>query len=90
MARNRSLPVKSRTGFLSHRECMEEEYEYANELVKQGAKNPRQVPKFTIILERFSHAIEKNIYIDAHAIRANLNEISLSTEGYQSLKTLTL
>ena len=40
MARNRSLPVKSRTGFLSHRECMEEEYEYANELVK---KNPRPV-----------------------------------------------
>ena len=60
MARNRSLPVKSRTGFLSHRECMEEEYEYANELVKQGVKNPRQVPKFTIIHERFSHAIEKN------------------------------
>ena len=57
MATNRSLPVKSRTGFLSHRECMEEEYEYANELVKQ---NPRQVPKFTIIHERFSHAIEKN------------------------------
>ena len=36
MARNRSLPVKH----CSHRECMEEEYEYANELVK---KNPRQV-----------------------------------------------
>ena len=30
---------------------MEEEYEYANELVKQGVKNPRQ-PKFTIIHER--------------------------------------
>ena len=38
---------------------LEEEYEYANKLVKQGVKNPRQVPKFTIIHERFSHAIEK-------------------------------
>ena len=40
---------------------MEEEYEYANELVKHEVKNPRQVPKFTIIHERFSHSIgEKN------------------------------
>ena len=58
MVTNRSLPVKSRTGFLSHRECMEEEYEYANKFVKQGVKNPRQVPKFTINHERYSHAIE--------------------------------
>ena len=35
---------------------MEEEHEYANELLKQGVKNPRKVPKFTIIHERFSHA----------------------------------
>ena len=59
MVRSRSLPVKSRTGFLSDTECMEEEYEYANELVKKGVKNPRQVPRFTIIHQRFSHAIEK-------------------------------
>ena len=58
MARNRSLPVKSRTA-RQHRECIEEEYEYANELIKQGVKNPRQVQKFTVINERFSHAIEK-------------------------------
>ena len=53
-------PGEVHTGFLSHRECIEDEYEYANKLVKQGVKNPRQVPKFTIIHERFSHAIEKN------------------------------
>lgn len=32
------LQVKSCTCFLSHMECMEEEYEYANKFVKQGVK----------------------------------------------------
>ena len=35
---------------------MDEECEYSNELVKQGVKNPRKVPKFNIIQERFSNA----------------------------------
>ena len=39
---------------------MEEEYEYANELVKQGLKHPRKIPKITIIHERSSHEIKKN------------------------------
>ena len=34
---------------------------YANEFGKQGRKNPRNIPKFTINHERFSYAIEKNI-----------------------------
>ena len=68
MDTDRSLLVKSRTGFLSHRDCMDEEYEYANKLVKQGVKHPRKVPKFTIIHERFN--------TDAHAIRANLLRFS--------------
>ena len=41
-------PGKSRIGFHSHRECMEETHEYANELGKQGRKNPRKIPKFSI------------------------------------------
>ena len=49
METDRSLLVKSRTGFLSHRDCMEEEY--ANELVKQGVKNPRNIPKLTSVIE---------------------------------------
>ena len=61
METDRSLLGESRTSFLSHRECMEEEYEYANEFGKQGRKNPRNIPKFTINHERFSCAIEKNI-----------------------------
>ena len=63
METNRSLPVKTRTGFFSHGECMEEEYEYANELVKQGEKNPRKVPKCTSVLAKEN--------IDAHAIWAD-------------------
>ena len=35
-------PGKSRIGFYSHGECMEETHEYANELGKQGGKNPRK------------------------------------------------
>ena len=54
-------PGKSRIGFYSHRECMEETHEYANELGKQGWKNPRKIPKFSINHERFSRTIEKNI-----------------------------
>ena len=40
---------------------MEEDYEYANELEKQGGKNPRKLPKFSINHERFSRTIEKNL-----------------------------
>ena len=54
-------PGKSRIGFYSHRECMEKTHEYANELGKQGGKNPRKIPKFSINHERFSRTIEKNI-----------------------------
>ena len=38
---------------------MEETHEYANELGKQGGKNPRKIPKFSINHERFSRNIEK-------------------------------
>ena len=55
------VPGKSRIDFDSLRECMEETHEYANELGKQGRKNPRKIPKFSINNERFSHTIEKNI-----------------------------
>ena len=51
-------PGKSRIDFYSHRECMEETHEYANELGKQGGKNPRKIPKFSINHERFSRTIE--------------------------------
>ena len=54
-------PGKSCIDFHSHRECMEEDYEYANELEKQGGKNPRKIPKFSIYHKRFSCTIEKNI-----------------------------
>ena len=59
MGANRSLPGKSRIDFHSHRECMEENHEYANELEKQGGKNPRKIPKFSINHEHFSRTIEK-------------------------------
>ena len=52
-------PRKSRIGFHSHRECMEEAHEYANKLGKQGGKNPRKIPKFSINHERFSCTIKK-------------------------------
>ena len=61
MEANRSLLAKSRIDFHSHRECMEENHEYANELGKQGGKNPRKIPKFSINHERFSRTIEKKI-----------------------------
>ena len=61
MEANRSLLAKSRIDFHSHRECMEENHEYANELGKQGGKNPRKIPKFSINHERFSRLIEKKI-----------------------------
>ena len=54
-------PGKSRIGFYSHRECMEETHEYANELGKQGRKNPRKIPKFSINHERSSRTIGKKI-----------------------------
>ena len=54
METDRSLLGESRTSFLSHRECIEEEYEYANKFEKQGKKNPRNnIPKFTINHQRF-------------------------------------
>ena len=61
MGANRSLLAKSRIDFHSHRECMEKNHEYANELGKQGGKNPRKIPKFSINHERFSRTIEKKI-----------------------------
>ena len=59
MGVNRSLLAKSRIDFHSHRECMEEDHEYANELGKQGGKNLRKIPKFSINHEHFSRTIEK-------------------------------
>ena len=38
---------------------MKETRAYANELGKQGGKNPRKIPKFSINHERFSRTIEK-------------------------------
>ena len=38
METDRSLPGESRTSFLSNRECMEEEYEYANKLENKVGK----------------------------------------------------
>ena len=55
-------PGKSRIGFHSHRECMEKAHEYANELGKQGGKNPRKIPKFSINHER------KTCYVKIHFI----------------------
>ena len=48
---------------------MEEEYEYANEFGKQGRKNPRNIPKYSVYInhERFSRAIEKISETYAHA-----------------------
>ena len=54
-------PGKLRIDFHSHRECMEEDYEYANELGKQGGKNQRKIPKLSIYHERFSRTIKKNL-----------------------------
>ena len=45
------------TFFNSLRECIEETHEYANEQGKQGGKNPRKIPKFSINHE---HTNEKN------------------------------
>ena len=52
-------PGKLGIGFHSHRECMEEAYEYANKLGKQGGENPRKIPKFFINHECFSRTIKK-------------------------------
>ena len=52
-------PGKLRIGFYSHREYMEETHEYANKLGKQGGKNPRKIPKFSINHKHFSRTIEK-------------------------------
>ena len=43
-------PGKSRIGFHSHRECMEDAHEYANKLGKQGGENTK---------ERFSRTTSK-------------------------------
>ena len=51
-------PGKSHNGFYSH---MEETHEYAKKLGKQGGKNPKKIPKFSINHERFSRTIEKNL-----------------------------
>ena len=59
MEANRLFLAKSRIDFHSHRECMEEDYEYANELGKQGGKNPRKIPKFSINHERVSVLLKK-------------------------------
>ena len=67
MEMDRSLLGESRTSFLSHRECIEEEYEYANKFRKQGRKNPKNIPKFTINPHRFCYAIEKISETYAHA-----------------------
>ena len=40
---------------------MEETHEYANELGKQGRKNLRKIPKFSINHECSSRTIEKKI-----------------------------
>ena len=57
MVTDRSLLGESRTNFLSHRECIEVKYEYANEFGKQGCKNPRNIP---------AHISEK--YADAQSL----------------------
>ena len=59
METDRSLLGESRTSFLFHRECIEEEYENANKFGKQGRKNQNNIPKFTINHQRFCCAIEK-------------------------------
>ena len=74
METDHSLLGESRTSFHSHRECIEEEYKYANEFGKQGRKNPRNIPKFTIN----HHAIEKNIWnIRPRTILRDPNYISI-------------
>ena len=55
---NHLLLVESHTSFHSHRERMEEAYEYTHEFGKQGGKNPRKIPKFSINHEHFSCTIE--------------------------------
>ena len=42
METDRSLLGETHMGFISHRQCMEEEYEYANEFGKQCS--PRNSP----------------------------------------------
>ena len=46
-------PGKSCIDFHSHRECMEEDYEYANELEKQGGKKPKNNTKILYISQAF-------------------------------------
>ena len=72
-------PGKSRIGFYSHKECVEETHEYANELGKQCGKKPRKIPKFSINHERFSRTISKN---NAHAlILGNLKTVSFTCKN---------
>ena len=51
-----------------------ESYEYANELGKQGRKNPRYISKITINRELFSRAINK---IYAHSQSSGILRVSL-------------
>ena len=56
---------------------MEETHEYANELGKQGGKNPRKIPKFSINHERSSRTIEKKSKITpTHSSDGILNSSS--------------
>ena len=48
-----------------------ESYEYANKFRKQGRKNPRYIPKFTINREPFIRAIEKYL---KHRLPRNMGE----------------
>ena len=59
---------------------MEEAHEYAIELGKQGGKNPRKIPKFSINHERFSRTIEKKFKMTpTHSSEGILTAASLST-----------
>ena len=61
---------------------MEETHEDANELGKQGGKNPRKIPKFSINHERSSRTIEKKSKITpTHSSDGILMLISLGGFG---------
>ena len=56
---------------------MEETHEYANELEKQGGKNPRKIPKFSINHhERFSRTIEKKSKITYGILKAKFRNVT--------------
>ena len=67
---------------------MEETHEYANELGKQGGKNPRKIPKFSINHERFSRTIEKKSKITpTHSSDGILNAAGLAEAGHLGCST---